>query len=172
MSLSASFSQTNFIKTNFLIKTNKTFLLLTFDSVETNRFTKIRKVLSNYNAKLHFAKTNHINFAFRGLFPQASSTFKGQCLLITIPAFEFEVLKRLSSFATANGLTVLTCVRDGLFQSNMNLNVFAKFTTSASVKIALLKCLHFPLTTVVNTLRTPFTKLLASFPPQVLLNQC
>ncbi|MGP1922883.1 MAG: hypothetical protein ACTS6H_00160 [Candidatus Hodgkinia cicadicola] len=40
---SSSFSQTKFNKTNFLIKTNKTFSLLIFDSVETNRFTKLGK---------------------------------------------------------------------------------------------------------------------------------
>ncbi|MGP1921962.1 MAG: 50S ribosomal protein L10 [Candidatus Hodgkinia cicadicola] len=106
MSVSLSFNQIKFIKTNSLVKNNKTFLLLTFGSVETNKFTKLRKVLLTFKAKLYFVKTNHFNFALINLFPQVPSRVKGQCLLITIPSFEFEVFKHLSCFASANGLTL------------------------------------------------------------------
>ncbi|MGP1918181.1 MAG: 50S ribosomal protein L10 [Candidatus Hodgkinia cicadicola] len=160
MLLRSSLNQIKFRKTNSLITTNKTFLLLTFETVKTNSLTKLRKVLSNFNAKLHFAKTKHINLAFNNLL----SPVKGQCLLITIPAFEFEVLKRLSSFAKANSLTLSTFVRDGLLQATDDLNVFAKFKTSDSVKLALLSCLREPFNRMLQPLRTLFNELILSFP--------
>ncbi|MFP3039081.1 MAG: 50S ribosomal protein L10 [Candidatus Hodgkinia cicadicola] len=172
MSLRSNFSQTKFNKTNSLVRNNKTFLLFTYGNVETNKFTKLRKVLSNFNAKLHFARTNHIKLALGGLFPKGVAQAKGQCLLITIPSFEFEVLQRLSSFATANRLTPAASVRDKLLQPVADLNVFAKFKTSADVKLALLNCLRSPLNQVMQPLRAPLSKLLLSFPTQTSLNQC
>ncbi|MFP3018985.1 MAG: 50S ribosomal protein L10 [Candidatus Hodgkinia cicadicola] len=164
MSVRSTFGQTKFNKTDCLVKTNKTFLLLTFENIETNSFAKLRKVLSNFTAKLHFAKTNHINLALNDLFPKVVLPIKGQCLLIIIPSFEFEVLKRLSSFAKANGLTVLVAVCDGLLQPIVDLRDLAKFKTFNSVKLALLTCLRSPLNRVLQSLRTPFNELILSFP--------
>ncbi|MGP1911519.1 MAG: 50S ribosomal protein L10 [Candidatus Hodgkinia cicadicola] len=153
-----------FHEVSSLVKKHKTFLLLIFKHVEVNRFTKLRMVLSGFNAKLHFVKTNHVNLALNDLFSRDVPRVKGQCLLVTIPSFEFEVFKHLSSFVKVNSLTPLILVRDGSLQPIVDFNVFSKFKTSSAVKLALVNCLQSYPRSIVQPFQTSLAKLVLSFP--------
>ncbi|MGP1917578.1 MAG: 50S ribosomal protein L10 [Candidatus Hodgkinia cicadicola] len=164
MLVRSNLNHLRFHEASSLVKRHKTFLLLIFKRVEVNRFTKLRMALSSFNAKLHFVKTNHINLALDGLFSRGIPRVKGQCLLVTIPSFEFEVFKHLNSFVKVNGLTPLILVRDGLLQPIVDFNVFSKFKTPSAVKLALVNCLQSYPRGIVQLFQTSFAKLVLSFP--------
>lgn len=127
-------------------------LILPLANIKTNTLTILKKTLSNLPAKLCFPKTNHLKLV--------SPQVKGQCMLITIFASEFNVLKLLSSFAKSNNLTPLMYIINNIPQPLINFRTIYQYKSLSTLHTALIDRLQSLLERVIISLTSPTSKLI------------